>query len=148
MKTVIFACVHNAGRSQMAGAFFNALADPMQARALSAGTHPAERVHPGVVEAMREVGIDLAGARPGLLTRDKAAGASLLVTMGCGEECPVIPGLRTEDWPVEDPKDQPPERVREIRDEIRGRVARLLSQAGWARPESAGPSASARGNSA
>ena len=148
MKTVIFACVHNAGRSQMAAAFFHALADPIKARALSAGTHPAERVHPAVVEVMREVGIDLSAARPGLLTRDKAAGASLLVTMGCGEECPVIPGLRTEDWPVGDPKDQPPERVREIRDEIRGRVARLLNQAGWARPESAGPSASARGNSA
>jgi arsenate reductase len=147
MKTVIFACVHNAGRSQMAAAFFNALADPARARALSAGTRPSERVHPGVVEAMREVGLDLTGARPGLLTRDKAAGASLLVTMGCGEECPAIPGLRREDWPVDDPKDQPLERVRELRDEIRGRVVRLLTEAGWERPESAGPSDSDRGRS-
>ncbi|HTF57480.1 MAG TPA: arsenate reductase ArsC [Planctomycetota bacterium] len=148
MKTVLFACIHNAGRSQMAAAFFNALADPALARALSAGTRPAERVHPGVIEAMREIGIDLTGARPGLLTSVKAAGASLLVTMGCGEECPVVPGLRTEDWPVDDPKDQPPGHVRAIRDEIRSRVARLLTQAGWARPESAGPSDSDRVRSA
>ena len=148
MKTVLFACVHNAGRSQMAAAFFNALADPTQARALSAGTHPSERVHPAVVEAMAEFGIDLSKARPGLLTREKASGASLLVTMGCGEECPVVPGLRTEDWALDDPKDQPPERVREIRDEIRNRVVLLLTRAGWARPESAGPSASAPGRPA
>jgi len=134
MKTVLFACVHNAGRSQMAAAFFNALADPARARAISAGTRPAERVHPGVVETMREIGIDLAGSRPELLTKDRATGASLLVTMGCGEECPALPGLRREDWPLDDPKDQPPELVREIREEIRRRVVRLLETSGWARP--------------
>ena len=131
MKTVVFACVHNAGRSQMAAAFFNALADPAKARAISAGTRPAERVHPEVVAVMREAGIDLSGMNPALLTKERAQGAALLVTMGCGEECPVIPGARTEDWPLEDPKSRSPERVREIRDEIRGRVVRLLEASGW-----------------
>ncbi len=104
MTTVVFACVHNAGRSQMAAAFFNDLADPARARAVSAGTAPAERVHPEVVAAMREVDIDLSGARPQRLTRELAAPAQLLVTMGCGEACPVVPGLRRDDWPVDDPK--------------------------------------------
>jgi len=97
MKTVIFACVHNAGRSQMAAAFFNRRADPNRARALSAGTQPAEHVHPEVVAVMREVGIDLGSAQPRLLTDALAAGAQLLVTMGCGESCPVVPGLRRDD---------------------------------------------------
>ena len=131
MKTVVFACVHNAGRSQMAAAFFNALADPVKAKAVSAGTRPAARVHPKVIDAMRETGIELAGAVPSLLTKERAQGAALLVTMGCGEECPVIPGVRVEDWPLEDPKGKPPERVREIRDEIRGRIVRLLHESGW-----------------
>ena len=131
MKTVLFACVHNAGRSQMAAAFFNSLADPAQARAVSAGTRPADRVHPEVVAVMREAGIDLSAAKPALLTKERAQGATLLITMGCGEECPVIPGARTEDWPIEDPKSRTPERVREIRDEIRGRVVRLISESGW-----------------
>jgi arsenate reductase len=131
MKTVIFACVHNAGRSQMAAAFFAALADPARARALSAGTRPAERVHPEVVEAMREAGIDLSAARPRLLTQDLARRAQLLVTMGCGDECPLVPGLRREDWPLEDPKGQPAGRVREIRDEIRERVRSLVAREGW-----------------
>jgi arsenate reductase len=131
MKTVIFACVHNAGRSQMAAAFFNALADPSVARAVSAGTSPGERVHPEVVAAMEETGIDLAGAKPRRLTPDLARGADLLVTMGCGEDCPVVPGLRRDDWPLEDPKNQPVERVREIRDDIRGRVAKLLEAEAW-----------------
>ena len=134
MKTVVFACVHNAGRSQMAAAFFNALADPGKARAISAGTQPAARVHPEVVEAMKEAGIDLAGAAPALLTAERAAGASLLVTMGCGEACPVIPGARVEDWPLEDPKGKPPGRVRELRDEIRGRIVRLLHDMKWEKP--------------
>lgn len=133
MKTVIFACVHNAGRSQMAAAFFAALADPAQARAISAGTQPADRVHPEVAEAMREVGIDLAAARPQLLTDELARGADLLVTMGCGEECPVVPGLARDDWPVDDPKGRPPDQVRRIRDQIRVRVAALLGARGWQR---------------
>ncbi len=104
---VIFACVHNAGRSQMAAAFFEALADPAKARAISAGTRPGERVHPEVVTVMREIGIDLASARPRRLTPELAAGAALLVTMGCGDECPAVPGAQREDWPLEDPKGKP-----------------------------------------
>jgi arsenate reductase (thioredoxin) len=131
-KQVIFACVHSAGRSQMAAAFLNALADPSQARAVSAGTEPAERVHPEVVAVMREVGIDLAAAKPARLTDELAVRGNVLVTMGCGEACPVVPGLKRDDWPVEDPKGKPPERVREIRDEVRGRVERLIAAEGWA----------------
>ncbi len=130
VKTVIFACVHNAGRSQMAAAFFNALADPAKARALSAGTAPGERVHPEVVAVMQEAGIDLTGARPRKLTADLTAGAQLLITMGCGDECPFVPGLRRDDWPLPDPKGQPVERVRAIRDDIRARVAGLIAQEG------------------
>lgn len=133
MTTVIFACVHNAGRSQMAAAFFNAMADPIRARAISAGTAPGERVHPEVVEVMREVGIDLSSVRPQLLTAELTHGANLLVTMGCGEQCPVVPGLRRDDWPLPDPKGQPIERVRAIRDVIRSRVSELLAKEGWLR---------------
>jgi arsenate reductase len=132
MNTVIFACVHNAGRSQMAAAFFNAQADLNLARAVSAGTQPGERVHPEVVTVMREVGIDLAAARPRKLTDDLARGAHLLITMGCGDACPVVPGLRRDDWPLADPKGQPLERVREIRDQIRAQVTALLTVEGWA----------------
>lgn len=126
-ETVIFACVQNAGRSQMAAAFFNQMVDPTVARAVSAGTRPAARVHPVVVEVMREVGIDLSGARPALLTDDLARGAKWLITMGCGDECPVVPGLRRDDWPLDDPAGQPPQRVREIRDEIEARVRSLIA---------------------
>ena len=122
MTRVIFACVHNAGRSQMAAAFFNAITDAQKARALSAGTQPADRVHPEVVVAMREVGIDLAGARPQRLTPELAAGAAWLVTMGCGDACPFVPGASVEDWPLEDPKGLGLDAVRAIRDEIRARV--------------------------
>jgi len=132
MKTVLFACVHNAGRSQMAAAWFNALCDPRQARALSAGTEPGGRVHPEVVVAMNEVGIDLSGATPQLLSDALARSAALLVTMGCGEACPAVPGLRRDDWPLEDPKGKSVERVREIRDEIRARVVALLDAERWA----------------
>jgi len=104
MRTFIFACVHNAGRSQMSAAFFNKLADPILARAISAGTHPADHVHPVVVDAMREVGIDLSDAKPQKLTAGLAQNAEMLVTMGCGDECPYIPGLRHDDWPLPDPK--------------------------------------------
>jgi len=130
MKTVIFACVHNAGRSQMAAAFFNALADPGKARAISAGTEPAERVHPEVVEAMREVGIDLGAARPRLLDAGLVSDAQLLITMGCGEQCPFVPGLQRNDWNLPDPKGQPIGTVRAIRDEIRARVAQLARNVG------------------
>lgn len=125
-KTILFACVHNAGRSQMAAAWLNHLAEPARCRAVSAGTAPGERVHPEVLAVMREAGIDLEGARPTLLTQQLAESAALLVTMGCGEACPVVPGLRREDWPLEDPKGKPIERVREIRDDVRVRVVDLL----------------------
>ncbi len=126
IKTIIFACVHNAGRSQMAAAWLNHLADPAHARAISAGTSPAERVHPEVMAVMKEVGIDLSGAAPQKLAVELARGADLLVTMGCGDKCPYVPGLKVEDWPLEDPKGQPLERVRDIRDQIKGRVLLLL----------------------
>lgn len=127
MTIVVFACVQNAGRSQMAAAFFNALADPARARAISAGTAPADRVHSEVVAAMHEAGIEIAGVTPRLLTRELAERAQLLVTMGCGEACPFVPGLRREDWSLADPKGQPLESVRAIRDEIRRRVEQLLA---------------------
>ncbi len=133
MKTVLFACVHNAGRSQMSAALFNLLADPAKARAISAGTEPAPRVHPEVLEAMKELGVDLSGVVPQKLTGELAGSASLLVTMGCGEACPVVPGLRREDWPLEDPRGQPVERVRGIRDEIDRRVRELLAREGYAK---------------
>lgn len=137
MKTFLFACVHNAGRSQMAAAFFNALVDPARARALSAGTAPSERVHPEVLDTMREVGIDLSRAHPRKLTSELAAEACLLVTMGCGEQCPLVPGLRREDWPLQDPKGLSADRVRSIRDEVRGRVSLLLEREGLLRSDSA-----------
>ena len=131
VKTVLFACVHNAGRSQMAAAWFNRLADPGKARALSAGTDPGPRVHPEVAAAMREAGVDLTEAPTTKLTVDLARQAQLLITMGCGDRCPVVPGLERDDWPLEDPKGQPIARVREIRDEIREHVERLLDREGW-----------------
>jgi len=133
LTLVIFACVHNAGRSQMAAAWFTRLADPAKARAISAGTAPGTRVHPEVLAAMREAGIDLADARPQLLTHELAAGAGLLVTMGCGEACPAVPGVRILDWPLEDPKGKPVERVREIRDDVRARVEALVRELGCER---------------
>ncbi len=144
MDRVIFACRHNAGRSQMAAAFFEQLADPAQATAQSAGTTPAQNVHPEVVAVMREVGIDLSAARPKPLTTEMGSGARLLVTMGCGEECPYIPDAEVQDWSLEDPKGKPVERVREIRDEIRTRVASLLETRGWARAGEALRGAQAR----
>ena len=133
MITILFACVHNAGRSQMAAALFNQLADPTKARAISAGTEPGERVHPEVVQAMLELGIDLSVARPQKLTHELASTASLLVTMGCGDACPVVPGLDRDDWPLEDPKGKPIERVRQIRAEIAGRVRDLLQVKAWSK---------------
>jgi arsenate reductase len=131
MKTILFACVHNAGRSQMAAAWFNRLADPAKARAISAGTRPGRHVHPEVAAAMQEVGIDLSSATPRVLDEALARSASMLVTMGCGEECPVVPGVERDDWPLEDPKGKPVERVRQIRDEVRERVRTLVEARGW-----------------
>jgi arsenate reductase len=131
VQTVLFACVHNAGRSQMAAALFNAVADPVKARAISAGTRPGPAVHPEVAQAMREVGIDLSAATPRLLSPEMAAGVNVLITMGCGEECPYIPGAERDDWPLLDPKGRPLAEVRAIRDEIRTRVQALVGARGW-----------------
>ena len=128
MQKVIFACVHNAGRSQMSAAFFNQFADPKRALAISAGTQPAEHVHPVVVEAMLEVGIDLRHAKPQKLTAELAQDAVMLITMGCGDDCPYVPGLRRDDWPLPDPKDQSIDFVRQTREEIRERVLGLLAR--------------------
>jgi arsenate reductase (thioredoxin) len=128
MQKVIFACVHNAGRSQMSAAFFNQFADPKRALAISAGTQPAEHVHPVVAEAMLEVGIDLRNAKPQKLTPELAQGAAMLITMGCGDDCPYVPGLRRDDWPLPDPKGQGIAAVRQTREEIRARVLELLSR--------------------
>ena len=122
MKRVLFACVHNAGRSQMAAALFNALARPEKARASSAGTEPGPRVHPEVVEVMREKGIDLSSLRPRALTPELAATVELLITMGCGEACPVVPGARRDDWPL--PRSQGSAAGARARDPGRHRAAR------------------------
>jgi arsenate reductase (thioredoxin) len=134
MNVVLFACVHNAGRSQMAAAWFNRLADPAKARAISAGTDPGSRVHPEVIEAMNEVGVDLSTAGTTRLTTEVAQQAQMLITMGCGDQCPVVPGVRRADWPLEDPKGKPVAQVRAIRDDIRQRVDALLNNEGWSAP--------------
>ena len=132
MITVLFACVHNAGRSQIAAALFNHYADRSKARAISAGTRPADRVHPEVVSAMKARGLDLTSRRPQLLTPDLASTAGWLITMGCGDECPVVPGTKRDDWPIEDPKGQTADSVSAIIDDIDARVRRLLHAEGWA----------------
>ena len=126
MKSIVFACVHNAGRSQMAAAFLNQLANG-KARAVSAGTDPGTRVHPEVVQAMKEVGVDLAVAVPQKLTTELASDADLLIMMGCGDECPYVPGVMRDDWPLDDPKGRSLDDVRRIRDDIRRRVVELLN---------------------
>lgn len=115
----------------MAAAWFNLLSDPAKARAISAGTEPGSRVHPEVIAAMSEVGLDLSGAPTSRLTTALAQSAQLLITMGCGDRCPVVPGVARDDWPLEDPKGKSLARVREIRDEIRQRVESLLDHQGW-----------------
>lgn len=124
MKKVIFACVHNAGRSQMAAAFYNAITQ--SEAGISAGTKPGSNVHPEVISVMKEIDIDLTDAKPQLLTKELASNADLLITMGCGEACPFIPGLERQDWPLEDPKGKPLDQVRLIRDDIKSRVEKLL----------------------
>lgn len=127
MSTVLFVCLHNAGRSQMSQALFEGAADGRHA-ALSAGTTPADRVHPEVIEVMRELGIDLADRKPQLLTRELAERADVVVTMGCGDQCPFIPGKRYIDWELPDPAGQTTDKVRAIRDDIARRVDELVAQ--------------------
>jgi arsenate reductase len=127
MSTVLFVCLQNAGRSQMSSALFEKAADGNH-HAISAGTTPADRVHPEVIEVMLEVGIDLADRKPQLLTHDLAQQADIVVTMGCGDQCPFIPGKRYIDWELPDPSGQPIEAVRAIRDEIGTRVDHLLHE--------------------
>ena len=131
MTTVLFACVHNAGRSQMAAALFNQDADRAKARAISAGTDPGPRVHPEVLAVMREHGIDLSAARPVKLTDTLAQQAQWVITMGCGDQCPFVPGAQVEDWPLDDPKGRPLDDVRRIRDDIARRVMSLIDAQGW-----------------
>jgi protein-tyrosine-phosphatase len=127
MSTALFVCLHNAGRSQMSAALFERAAAGRH-RALSAGTTPAEHVHPEVIEVMRELGIDLADRQPQLLTRELAEQADLVVTMGCGDSCPYIPGKRYIDWELPDPKGRPLDEVRATRDEIQRRVEELAAE--------------------
>lgn len=124
---VLFVCLHNAGRSQMSQVLFQRAAhEAHQAR--SAGTTPGEQVHPEVLEVMAELGIDLSDRKPQLLTEELAEWADIVVTMGCGDECPFIPGKRYIEWELPDPNGQPVDEVRKIRDEIQHRVASLLEQ--------------------
>ena len=124
MKTVLFICVHNSGRSQMAEAFFNQMAKG-RAKGISAGFQPADKVNPTAVEAMREAGIDISRNRPKLLTMEMMEGVDKAITMGCENSCPLTT-VETDDWELEDPKDKPIEQVRKIRDEIKDRVMRLI----------------------
>ena len=127
--SVLFVCVHNAGRSQMAAAWLRHLAgESVEVR--SAGSEPADRINPVAVEAMREVGIDLTGQTPARLTWDAAEAGDVIVTMGCGDACPVFPGKRYEDWKLTDPAGQSLDVVRDVRDEIRARVEALLADLG------------------
>lgn len=135
MIRVIFACVHNAGRSQMAAAFLEQMADPARVAAVSAGTQPAGAVHPEVVACMAEIGIDLAGRRPQLLTVELAQSAQLLVTMGCGDTCPYVPGLEMLLWQLQDPKGKGIADVRAIREQVRNLVQGLVAERAWAPPE-------------
>jgi protein-tyrosine-phosphatase len=127
MASVLFVCLHNAGRSQMSAALFEREAAGRHT-ALSAGTTPGERVHPEVVEAMRELDVDLSDRKPKLLTRELAEQADVVVTMGCGDECPYIPGKRYLDWDLPDPKGRPLAEVRATRDDIAGRVRALIAE--------------------
>jgi arsenate reductase len=129
--TVLFACVHNAGRSQIAAALFNSYADPSKAKAISAGTQPAERVHPEVVSAMASRGIDVSAKTPQRLTPELASGAQWLITMGCGDECPIVPGAKRDDWPIADPRGQGAAAVETIANEIDQRVRRLIDTEHW-----------------
>lgn len=126
---ILYVCIHNAGRSQMAAALTKLLGGP-RVRVHSAGSIPGEHVHPIVVEAMREIGVDLVSELPKLLTPGAVRAADVVVTMGCGDACPVFPGKSYRDWKLDDPKGRPIGDVRRIRDDIRGRVAELLREFG------------------
>ncbi len=130
---VVFACIRNSGRSPMAGAFFNRVADPSLAYAVSAGTDPGSKVHPEVVAAMKEIGFDLTRERPRILTDEIAYRAAWIITMGCGESCPVVPGAQRDDWPIQDPHEQELATVRRIRDEVRARVQAFVDAHAWGR---------------
>jgi arsenate reductase len=140
MATALFVCLHNAGRSQMSAALFDRAAGGRH-RALSAGTlaDPDGRVHPEVIEVMREIGIDLSGRRPQKLTHEIAQQADVVVTMGCGDACPYIPGKRYLDWQLEDPNGRPIDEVRATRDEIAQRVEALVSELDMMAPSSQAP---------
>ena len=127
MTRVLFVCLHNAGRSQMSRAFFEQLAAGAGQEACSAGTTPEDRIHPEVVTAMREVGIDLSSRIPRQLTDELTAWADIIVTMGCGDQCPYVPGKRYIDWNLPDPKGMTLPDVRRVRDEIRRRVQELMA---------------------
>ncbi|GAA5195411.1 arsenate reductase ArsC [Microbacterium jejuense] len=127
IPTVLFVCVHNAGRSQMASGYLQALAGD-RIEVLSAGSEPKDRINPVAVEAMREEGIDIAGRTPKLLTVDAVKESDVVITMGCGDACPIFPGKRYEDWQLDDPAGQDAETVRRIRDEIRARVEQLIRE--------------------
>jgi arsenate reductase len=127
MATALFVCLHNAGRSQMSAALFERAAEGRH-RALSAGTQPADQVHPEVVEVMRELGIDLADRTPQRITRELAELADVVVTMGCGDQCPYIPGKRYIDWDLRDPAGRPLEEVRATRDDIAQRAEELVAE--------------------
>lgn len=131
VSTVAFACIQNAGRSQMAAAYFRKLADPERVLCISGGTKPSALIHAEVVDAMREDGIDLSGESPQPLVLTLLGHGDLLVTMGCGEECPVAPGVRHLDWELPDPHDKPMAVVRRVRDEIKRRVEELIAAEGW-----------------
>ncbi|RPI57408.1 MAG: arsenate reductase ArsC [Acidobacteria bacterium] len=128
---VVFACVENAGRSQMAAAIFNQLANPRRAKAISAGTHPKDEVHPEVVAVMRELDIDISSARPQYLTIDLTRDAHILITMGCSDQCPLVSGVERDEWPLDDPREKPIETVRQIRDDIRARIVALIKERRW-----------------
>jgi arsenate reductase len=131
MKKVLFACAQNVGRSQMAAAFFNSFCAPSLVKAISAGPAPLDRVQPGIIQAMKEIGIDLRATRPQLLTPDLARSADLLVSLGCGDLCPAMPGQRRIEWSLEGPEDQSLDELRLLRDELRRRIWRLVAKEGW-----------------
>lgn len=134
-QLVLFACIHNSGRSQIANAFFNQLADPAKARSISAGLEAVDRVQPEVIEVMREIGIDLADVEPSELTGRMLTELNFLVTLGCAERCPTIPFSRRQDWRLKDPSGRSLDEVRAIRDEIRALVTDLVTDKQWAREE-------------
>ena len=124
--TVLFVCVHNAGRSQMAAGYLQALAGD-RVEVLSAGSEPRDEINPVAIEAMAEEGVDIAGNQPKVLTTDAVRASDVVITMGCGDACPVFPGKRYEDWELDDPAGQPIDRVRPVRDAIRARVEQLIA---------------------